>query len=66
MVHLDHRDAEISTALLCPMSESLCLASGLLIISQLDKVINDLTRPAGPGTDTHLYVCALQRVSQTV
>lgn len=39
---------------LCSSSSSYCvspLASGLIIISQLDKVINDPAKPAGPGTD---------------
>lgn len=44
-----------------PVSVSLCLASGLLIISQLDKVINNPAKPAGPGTDTHArpHTCTL-------
>lgn len=37
-----------------PAGESLCLASGLVIISQLDKVINDPAKPAGPGTDANM------------
>lgn len=43
-----------SASLLTVQPVSLCLASGLVIISQLDKVINDPAKPAGPGTDANM------------